>query len=127
MELSQQITLIKDGVSIMIPVITGFIVLYGGSLGKKTQNLSKNYKYPWKIAIISLSFSVISLFICFGTFSICIRASFGEPAIVLWVIEANPKELVLYAKHYLSAAYICFGIAVSFATIFYYRNLKNRT
>lgn len=126
MELIQQINLIKDGVSIMIPVVTGFIVLFGGSLGKQWQ-MAKSFPdshIPWRIAGVSMCFALISLYICFGTMNICIIASIGEPALIFWIIEAKPHELVLYGKHYLTGAYVTFGVSIAFAVLCYYRILK---
>ena len=46
---------VAAGVSIMIPGINGFVVLFGGSLGKHWQiaQLSPDLHVPWKIAGVS--------------------------------------------------------------------------
>jgi uncharacterized membrane protein SirB2 len=126
MEIADQISLIKDSVSIMIPVVTGFILFFGSTLIRQLQTAKSNNQMPWKIADLSMFFALISLYICFGTMNICIRASLGEPAIILFFVEALPKELIVYARNYLSGSYICFGISISFAVIYFLRIIKNK-
>lgn len=129
MDTSQTINLLKDAVSIMIPVITGFVVLFGVSIGKlwQTSNSSKRASYPWCNAGVAIFIALISLFACFGVMGICIKASLGEPGRILWMTQVTPEQMVHYGRWYLNVAYFAFSIAISLSAVCYYRIMRGNT
>jgi hypothetical protein len=126
MDTSQTINLLKDAVSIMIPVITGFVVLFGVSIGKlwQTSDASKRASYPWCNAGVAIFFALISLFACFGVMGLCIKASLGEPGKIVWLIDATPEQMVRYGRWYLNAAYFSFSIAIGLSAVCYLRIIR---
>lgn len=127
--ITSTIGLIKDAVSIMIPVITGFIVLVGASLGKlwdKTRVDTTIIIY-WIPSIILILCSVLSLWLCFGAMGLCIKASTGDAHDLLWFHDLNSKELATYARYYLMAAYDVFSVSIAFAVLFFIRIIRKST
>jgi hypothetical protein len=129
MNLNHPISLLKDAVSIMIPVITGFVVLFGASIGKlwQTTDASRRASYPWLNAGVAIFFAFISLFACFGVMGICIKASLEEQGRVLWITGATPEQMIRYGRWYLNSSYIAFSIGISLSAVCYYRIIRRGT
>ena len=128
-ELKETIALLKDAVSIMIPVITGFVVLFSGSMGKLWDMARSKSAgpIPWTLAGISLLLAVVSLFICFGVMSICIKATTGEAGRLFLIGSMQPKEMITAARYYLYGAYVIFACAVTLSGWFFYRFVRKNT
>ena len=128
-ELKETIALLKDAVSIMIPVITGFVVLFSGSMGKLWDTARSKSAGPisWTLAGISLLLAVVSLFICFGVMSICIKATTGEAGRLFLIGSMQPKEMITAARYYLYGAYVIFACAVTLSGWFFYRFVRKNT
>lgn len=128
MDLTHSISLLKDAVSIMIPVITGFIVLFCGLLMKlwQTTDANKRKAYPWMMVFTTVFTSFISLFFCFGVMLFCINASLGMPDKIHWVFEANPEKMVYWGKLYLHLAYGAFSGAIGAAFFCYYQIIRDK-
>jgi hypothetical protein len=129
MDTNQTINILKDAVSIMIPVITGFVGLFGISIGKlwQTAAASKRASYPWRIAGVAIFTALISLFTCFGVMGICIKASLGEPGRILWLKDVTPEQMARFGRWYLNTAYIAFSIAIGLSAVFFYRLIRDDT
>lgn len=128
-ELNETIALLKDAVSIMIPVITGFVLLFCGSMGRLWDTARSKSAGPvsWTLAGISLLLAVVSLFICFGVMSICIKASTGEAGKLFLIGSMQPKEMITAARYYLYGAYVIFACAVTLSGWFFYRFVRKHT
>lgn len=125
--ITSTIGLIKDAVSIMIPVITGFIVLFGAALGKlwDKKRADTTMIFSWAPSIISVLCSVLSLWLCFGAMGLCIKASTGDNHSLFWGLhDLNTKELVNYARYYLMAAYDIFSVSIAFVVLFFIRIIR---
>jgi len=123
------VALLKDAVSIMIPVITGFVVLFCGSMGRlwDTARSKSGGPVSWTLAGISLLLAVVSLFICFGVMSSCIKASTGEAGKLFFIGSMQPKEMITAVSSYLYGAYGIFACAVTLSGWFFYRFVRKHT
>lgn len=116
--------LLKDAISIMIPVVTGFVALFGATLGKIWEwNRGRDHRQEasWRLAAATFGAAVLSLWTCFGAMGIIIKASTGQEGDVLWFAGLSSEELARAARYYLYAAYTLFGGAIAFAALFFNR------
>jgi hypothetical protein len=123
----QTVGIIKDSVSLMIPVLTGFILLFGGALGKlwERPRLASAGTISWRLPTGALACAALSLFICFLVMSLCVNAATGENHGFFFLRDVAPKALADYARKCLFVAYAGFAVAVVFAGWFYYRIVRD--
>lgn len=125
-EIVRTIELTKDAVSLMIPVITGFIVLFGSALGKllePAQGVPKAV-ISSPLTVVSFLSSVVSLFMCFGAMSLCLKASIGEPASFYFLSGLEPKELIVCTRKLLYVSSVVFAVSIVTAALVYSRILR---
>ena len=126
--MTETIQLLLDATSIMIPVVTGFILFFGASIGKlwelKQSNSSLRVSWPLVACVFIASIASLTFFV--GVAFLAIKASLGEAKSFYW-LELDSKELIGMARFYLAAGYTVFLVAVAMAGIQYVRIAKYAT
>jgi hypothetical protein len=122
--MENSINLVKDFVTILVPVVTGYIVLFSGSIGKlwleHRKDLMKTNLVPI-FAGMSIIMGMVSISFCMGVMSLLLKASYGTDQYTFWRGVINSKELVEYAHKYLMIGWVFFviSIALGFTSYFY--------
>jgi hypothetical protein len=108
----------------MIPVITGFLVLFVGGLGKVFE-LSRGDQHAWRVSVWSASAPIVAGIIALGCYAsamaLAIMHSAQKPCTFLvWTNLPVEKQLPL-ARLFLGNGYWLFLLAVLLAGILFLR------
>ncbi len=124
--MADTISLLLDITKVMIPVITGFILLFGGTIGKlwEFQRRDVPLKIDWGLVAVSLLSALISLSFFVGVMYLSVKSTMGIPQKIFFLFMLDQSALVKLAVTYSKFGYFFFVIAVAFATIFYLRIIK---
>jgi hypothetical protein len=128
-EIQFAIALTKDFVSVLVPVITGFLVIYTAALGKlwsDHRGLFSTIRI-WIAAGAPAIAGIVSLFCCFGVIQILLNLAGPEPHSTIWFGKLNQTEMLQYARRYLIIGQLIFGVAVGLAIGFYIHVFRKGT
>ena len=125
--MENSIEIVKDSVTILVPVVTGYIVLFSGSIGKMWLehrcDLSR-VKLVLLFAGLSVVTGILSISGCLGVMSLLLKATYGSEQSTFWKGALNSKELVEYAHEYLMIAWQFFVLSIAFGFISYFFVVK---
>lgn len=120
--LDPTISLLFEATKIMIPVLTGFVALFGASFGKlweKNRSVD-GISISWPIAICVVGAIVLSLAFFCGVMALCIKASTGEVQDFFWW-SLSPSQAIEFARNYMAWGYSVFISAIALSAVFYFR------
>lgn len=85
--MENSIEIVKDSVTILVPVVTGYIVLFSGSIGKMwlehRQDLTR-VKLVLIFAGLSTIVGILSISCCLGVMSLLLKATYGSEQPTFW-------------------------------------------
>ncbi len=97
--------LLFDAAEIMVPVITGYLILVVGSVGKIWEKRNELPRIRWKLLIHSLLLGIGSLGFWIGVLPSCIMATYkhseGYFNLGQWVARLGTLQLF--------SAFVCYG------------------
>lgn len=120
--LEQTISLLFEATKIMIPVLTGFVALFGAAFGRLWERSRDegSLSISWSLAGLVVAAIVISLAFFCGVMALAIKASVGGSQDFLWWTLSREESIEL-ARDYLAWGYSAFITAIAFCTIFFIR------
>ena len=120
------IKLLFEATQIMIPVLTGFVALFGVSFGKLWEKNREGggIALSWPLAVGVVACIVLSLAFFCGVMALSIKASSGQEQEFLW-LTLQPSEAVIVARRYMGVGYWFFITAIALSSVFYFRVWKS--
>jgi len=122
--LADPISYLFEATKVMVPVITGFLVLFGGSIARVWERSPLREWDPLqrRSAMFAVLLGLVSLGLWTGTMAFCIRASAGTNASDLQVFGPFDPALNLRLGRYCAAVgHLSFFAAVVAACGFYWK------
>ena len=117
--MSNSINYLFESCKIMIPVVTGFIVLFGGSIGRLWES-GKDVEWRW--AGWTLILSIISLGLWSGTMPFSIVASLGSPQKLFFAFGPyNSATIFLFGRWCARIGHTTFFLSVISSCMFYWK------
>ena len=115
------VSLVFDAAKTMVPVVTGFAVLFAGSLGKLWQmrQATDGPTIPWSRASIAVLLAILSLGFFAGAMAFALGFQAGTPTRML-LISAVPRDCALmWARCFLGLGYTIFVVSIFVAALFW--------
>lgn len=121
--LDPTVSLLFEATKIMIPVLSGFIALFGASFGKlwEKSRSTGDITLSWPLAIAVAGATVLSLAFFCGVMALCIKATTSGTQTFLLLWAMSPSESIELARRYMAWGYISFVFAIALAAVFYIR------
>lgn len=95
---------------VMVPVITGFIVLVSAIVGKIWESSDEPIEY--RLVGVGIALGIISLFLWLGVMPFCYKAALGYDQDVWGYGSFDSAAFFLFGRRLARAGQITFGIAV---------------
>jgi hypothetical protein len=115
MDIPHTVELIFRAVNVMLPVVTGYLVLFVGAIGKLWQ-LSEEYNLiiRWNMANFTIITGIFSLGCFAGAMAFGIIFSTGENSKPWWLCRKHitPKKALSFSRQFLSFGYSIFILSV---------------
>ena len=113
----ETVELIFQVVSIMVPVVTGYLVLFVGAIGRLWELSSeRQLRLAWRFISFTVVAGVLSLACWAGAMATGIMFSTGEyfhPWWLLWQ-KISPEQALRLSRHFLSFGYSLFILSIVF-------------
>ena len=125
--MEDSIGLLKDFVSLLVPIVTGYLVLFSGSIGKLWLEHKSDLIHVRVIILLaglSVVVGLLSISILMGTMSLLLKATYGTDQETFWRGTISSQELVEYAHVYLINGWTMFTISMAFGFSSYLMVLK---
>jgi Na+-driven multidrug efflux pump len=120
------VELVFHAVGVMIPVVTGFLVLFAGSVGKlrERSRKEKDARVVWKTAVLVALIELLAIGFFAGAMALGIIYSTGEPE-TLFRMKYSPAEALVNARRFVGYGYISFIAGIVVAMCFYGLSLRS--
>lgn len=125
--MENSIEIVKDFVTILVPIVTGYIVLFSGAIGKMWLEHRKDLARANLVIIfagLSVIVGILSISCCLGVMSLLLKATYGSEQSTFWKGVLNSKELVEYAHEYLMIGWQIFVLSIAFGLVSYFFVVK---
>ncbi len=122
-ELIEPIKFLFEATKVMIPVITGFIVFFGGSITRlwDPQRTDRSALIHWSSARAAVILAVLALGLWTGVMAFSIRASLGSSTEMHLIPPFDASLNFRLGRYCAAAGNISFFAAVAFACLSYWR------
>lgn len=121
--MEDSIVIVKDSVTILVPVVTGYIVLFSGSIGKiwlEHRNDLSKMRQVLLCSGLSIVLGILSISFCLGVMSLLLKASYGDNQNTFWKGILSSQELVGYAHDYLMVGWVFFILSIVLGFLSYF-------
>lgn len=126
--MEKALEILFEATKIMIPVVTGFIVLFTGAVGKmwQIQKSDESLTIKWLWVGVTLGLAICSLGFWSGVMPYCILASMGEPQDNLIIFKSvEQQRLFLLGRYCARIGHILFFLSVISSCIFMWKSLHS--
>ena len=120
------VSLVFDASKTMVPVVTGFAVLFAGSLGKLWQMGQANGRstIAWWRASIAVALTLLSLGFFAGAMALAMGFQAGGPTPLLFIFPIPKDCALIWARHFVGLGYMIFVVSIGATAWFWYRTVK---
>lgn len=121
--------LTKDFVNVLVPVITGFLVIYTAAIGKLWADSRELFSTTRMLIIAGAPAiaGVVSLFCCLGVIQILLVLAGPEPYSTFWYHDPSQEDMLQFASRYLLVGQLIFGAAIGLAIGLFIYVYRKRT
>ncbi|NEP16130.1 MAG: hypothetical protein F6J97_04410 [Leptolyngbya sp. SIO4C1] len=123
------VDLIFQAVSVMVPVVTGYLLLFVGAMGKLWElSMQKRLKVAWRLAGYTLLAGVLSLGCWAGAMAGGIMFSTGRSLRPWWLLRqlVTPEKALELSAQYLSAGYTLFILSIVLGILTCWRSVRGK-
>ena len=113
----ETVELVFQVVSIMVPVVTGYLVLFVGAIGRLWElSRDRQLRLAWRFIGFTVVAGVLSLICWAGAMATGIMFSTGESFRPWWLLwqKIFPQQALRLSRHFLSAGYSLFILSIIF-------------
>jgi hypothetical protein len=126
--MESSVNLTKDFVTILVPVVTGYIVLFPGSIDKLWLEHRKNLGEKELVLVfagLSVIIGILRISFCMGVMSLLLKATYGSDQSTFWMGVLDSRGLVEYAHKYLMIRWGFFVLFVALGLTAYFYVIKD--
>lgn len=109
------IELVFQAVNVMVPVVTGYLILFVGAIGRLWELSSeRSLRLNWRFAGFTVITGILSLGCWAGAMAFGIMWSIGKNSRPWWLLckTITPKEALYFSRHLLGFGYSMFILSV---------------